>query len=412
MTGTVSKAPAMRSDLDNYDGTLTTSRNNSSGGTTSGLKVGNSIDVLSVFGDGNTSNQTLATINMAISSLGSANVALEFAPGTWTIDDDLTIASNFTIVAPAGCVFDVSSGKTLTIQGVLFRQHNTYSSGSGTVTISGTDIIPTTEYGRGYSADTGAADAYVATPSPAITAYAAGQMFRFKAANANTGAATINVNGLGAKTIKKDVSTDLEANDITVNEVITVVYDGTNFQIIPTVGVVEAVTTSVIPSGTLMLFQQSAAPTGWTKQSTHNNKALRVVTGTASSGGNDSFSTVFGTSKSTDSYTLLEADIPGHTHGVGSYAAASGGAHTHTVQVQTQSDTGSGFTVIEDKGGSHLQSNNVAVSDFATVSAIPSGGAHSHSVTGTSASTGGDGGHSHDLTIDLEYVDVIICSKD
>jgi hypothetical protein len=32
-----------------------------------------------------------------------------------------------------------------------------------------------------------------------------------------------------------------------------------------------------LTAGTLMLFQQTAAPTGWTKQTTHNDKALRVV---------------------------------------------------------------------------------------------------------------------------------------
>ena len=41
----------------------------------------------------------------------------------------------------------------------------------------------------------------------------------------------------------------------------------------------------LFPTGTLMLFQQTAAPTGWTKQTTHDDKALRVVSGTASSGG-------------------------------------------------------------------------------------------------------------------------------
>ena len=38
---------------------------------------------------------------------------------------------------------------------------------------------------------------------------------------------------------------------------------------------------SAFPAGTLMLFQQTAAPTGWTKQTTHDNKALRVVSGVA-----------------------------------------------------------------------------------------------------------------------------------
>ena len=55
-------------------------------------------------------------------------------------------------------------------------------------------------------------------------------------------------------------------------------------------GRVSAIENGVHASGTKMLFQQSTAPTGWTKQTTHNDKTLRVVTGTASSGGSNAFS--------------------------------------------------------------------------------------------------------------------------
>lgn len=83
-----------------------------------------------------------------------------------------------------------------------------------------------------YATDTGAADAYAIGLSPAITAYAAGQKFKFIAANANTGASTLAVNGLTAKTIKKNGNTtDLAAGDIAANEVIEAIYDGTVFQI-------------------------------------------------------------------------------------------------------------------------------------------------------------------------------------
>ena len=44
-----------------------------------------------------------------------------------------------------------------------------------------------------------------------------------------------------------------------------------------------------------MLFQQTAAPTGWTKQTTHNDKALRLQTGTVGTGGSVAFSTAFAT---------------------------------------------------------------------------------------------------------------------
>lgn len=83
-----------------------------------------------------------------------------------------------------------------------------------------------------YKVDTGAANAYVITPAPAITAYTIGQIFSFKAVSANTTASTLNVNALGVKTIKKAGSTDLIANDITAGYIVVVEYDGTNFQMI------------------------------------------------------------------------------------------------------------------------------------------------------------------------------------
>jgi hypothetical protein len=82
-----------------------------------------------------------------------------------------------------------------------------------------------------YAAETGAADAYAIAPSPAISAYAAGQTFRFIAGNASTGASTLAVSGLAAKTIKQNGNTDdIGAGDIAANDIVTVVYDGTVFQ--------------------------------------------------------------------------------------------------------------------------------------------------------------------------------------
>ncbi|OZA06752.1 MAG: hypothetical protein B7X95_01360 [Methylophilaceae bacterium 17-44-8] len=75
------------------------------------------------------------------------------------------------------------------------------------------------------------------------------------------------------------------------------------------------------PSGTRMSFQQTSAPTGWTKETNaaYNNVALRIVTGTVSSGGADDFTTVFGVSKTTAGHALLFDQtpyfIPGSTPG-------------------------------------------------------------------------------------------------
>lgn len=82
-----------------------------------------------------------------------------------------------------------------------------------------------------YAQDTGTANNYVIAPSPAVSAYAAGVKVSFKAANTNTAASTINVNSLGAVTIKKQGSQDLQAGDINVGRIYTLFHDGTNFQL-------------------------------------------------------------------------------------------------------------------------------------------------------------------------------------
>jgi hypothetical protein len=81
-----------------------------------------------------------------------------------------------------------------------------------------------------YAVDTGAADAYVVTLDPAPTAYTAGMTIAFKAVNANTGASTVNVNGLGVKSLKKNGGTALSSGDIPAGYIVVAIYDGTNFQ--------------------------------------------------------------------------------------------------------------------------------------------------------------------------------------
>lgn len=74
-------------------------------------------------------------------------------------------------------------------------------------------------------------DTITASALPTPSAYAAGQTFRFVAAGANTGAATLNVSSLGAKSITKDGTTALVAGDIPSGAVVEVTYDGTQFQL-------------------------------------------------------------------------------------------------------------------------------------------------------------------------------------
>ena len=77
--------------------------------------------------------------------------------------------------------------------------------------------------------EAGVADAYVINPSPAITAYAAGQTFRFAPINANTGASTLSVSGLTAQAILTGDSKPLAGGELVANRLVQVTFDGSNF---------------------------------------------------------------------------------------------------------------------------------------------------------------------------------------
>ncbi len=75
-------------------------------------------------------------------------------------------------------------------------------------------------------------DTITAAGTPSVSAYAAGQMFYFVAAGDNTGAVTINIDSLGAKSVTRDGAVALAAGDIKNGEVVVIVYDGTRFQVV------------------------------------------------------------------------------------------------------------------------------------------------------------------------------------
>lgn len=113
---------------------------------------------------------------------------------------------------------------------------------------------------HGILSDSGSANAYAVTCTPAPAAYETGMRIKFKATNANTGASTVNVNGLGTKTIKRYGTTDLSSGDIQANQIITVEYDGTNFLLVgsSTFGSSLLTTTQFAPQGFLINGKISA----------------------------------------------------------------------------------------------------------------------------------------------------------
>ena len=139
--------------------------------------------------------------------------------------------------------------------------------GSGAATLT-TDVPQYQQIQSGASvlltavAGTNTITANLATPT--LTAYATGNAFRFVAAGTNTGATTLNINSIGAKTVQKDGSA-LVAGDIVSGRSYMVLYDGTNFQLFSGAGIsagsIQAQTyTAFTTGGTSSAFTLTPTP--------------------------------------------------------------------------------------------------------------------------------------------------------
>ena len=138
-------------------------------------------------------------------------------------------------------------------------------------------------------------------------------------------------------------------------------------------------------SGTRMSFNQTSAPTSWTKDTTINDSIMRIVSGTVGNGGSQAFSTWNGLT-STEAHTLAVSEIP-----TGLVSLTDPG-HQHTVPFTWQpSGAAGGATPIV--GASSALATSVAT-------------------TGTYLTEhGGNGSHTHPLTNNLLYNDFIIAVK-
>jgi hypothetical protein len=143
---------------------------------------------------------------------------------------------------------------------------------------------------------------------------------------------------------------------------------------------------AVIPVGTVMLFYQAAAPTGWTQVTSQNNKALRVVSGTGGvAGGTTDFTSVFqnqtvsvSISGTTGSTTLSEAQMPSHFHTLTRESAYYGGSQ---------------FAVANGYGGPVSSANTDSKG---------SSNSHNHSFSGSGSGS---------VTLNVQYIDIILASK-
>ncbi len=133
-----------------------------------------------------------------------------------------------------------------------------------------------------------------------------------------------------------------------------------------------ALLATLLESGTVMPFFQASAPTGWTKQTSHDNKTIRVTSGSGGgSGGSVAFTTVFART-ATDGYSLQVGDLAPHGHGV--TGGTLGGTSTN--------------------GG------------LGGVGPTPNG-----AQTITISNTGSGTAHAHNIDLRVQYVDMILCSR-
>ena len=213
---------------------------------------------------------------------------------------------------------------------------------------------------------------------------------------------------------------------------------GTSSQFLKADGSVDSTTysTQTFPSGTLMLFQQTAAPTGWTKQTTHNDKTLRVVSGAAGSGGSTAFTSVFASRTPSGSVSVSGSNSGGsiaNTTVTGSVSGSNsgGGVSNTTLSTAEMPSHSHRLSMIPpDVGGPDVPVRYGAgySSDRLFTDATGGSGAHGHGFTNPSWSGSVSmNAHSHTFTnpswsgsasfsgasmdFAVQYVDLIIASR-
>lgn len=162
------------------------------------------------------------------------------------------------------------------------------------------------------------------------------------------------------------------------------------------------------PAGTVKLFYQAAAPTGWTRVSTQNNKALRVVSGTGGGfSGTTNFTTVLspgiGNLSVNVNNTFPIGLAPTTTQNVGNTTLALSQLPDHAHVGLTGGSGGSGATPFSN-AGSFLISGTTATGGMIENSG---GGSHTHPFSGSATM---NETRTYTLNLAVQYIDTIICS--
>lgn len=163
------------------------------------------------------------------------------------------------------------------------------------------------------------------------------------------------------------------------------------------------------PAGTKKMFYQANAPTGWTRDATHDNKALRVVSGSGGgSGGNITFTSAFPASAVPISIPISatpQVTNPGGQTAflVGATTLALSQLPDHTHSSLQSANGGAGANPFSNAGARRFAGNTAT----SGMNESTGGGAHDHPFSGTaSVSTTG----STTLGMNVQYIDAIVCT--
>ena len=127
--------------------------------------------------------------------------------------------------------------KQIQLTGATANDRRITGLGTPTAATDAVSVANVQNNAMGYVAATNSGNAYSVSLAVAPASYTAGLMVTFKTSAANTGAATLNINGLGAKNILKYANQALIANDLANAQMVMVMYDGASFQMLnPTPG--------------------------------------------------------------------------------------------------------------------------------------------------------------------------------
>jgi hypothetical protein len=184
------------------------------------------------------------------------------------------------------------------------------------------------------------------------------------------------------------------------------------------------------PSGTRLIFAQNTAPTGWTKDTTnYNNHALRVVTGTASTGGTVDFTTAFASQTPAGSVSTSITAVAGSvTISGGSVAAttlstAQMPSHNHKTGIADEVNPWStnaaryGYADYWTSGNVRISYNTGGQGCDTYSQTIGSSSSHTHTFTTPTGSFGFTSGTASSsftgtaINLAVKYLDVITATK-